>query len=291
MAIAARRDLSLSTLLTLGRVSNLPTVWTNVVAGTVLAGGAWQSGRVVVVLLAASLFYLGGMYLNDYFDRAIDARERPGRPIPAGDVSAGVVAAIGSGLLAAGVAVLMPTGFAATVIGLALVGLIVAYDRFHKGNPVSPVVMGACRMLVYLAAAAAVTGDVPGSVVSAGLALLAYVAGLTYAARQESLDRVGNLWPLLVLSAPMILATPALAGGVGAVAIYLMLIGWTAFAVYQLARRPAPGAVPRAVGALIAGISLVDAALMASVGAVVPALIAVAGFGATIVLQKFIAGT
>jgi 4-hydroxybenzoate polyprenyltransferase len=291
MAIAARRDLSLSTLLTLGRVSNLPTVWTNVVAGTVLAGGAWQSGRVVVVLLAASLFYLGGMYLNDYFDRAIDARERPGRPIPAGDVSAGVVAAIGSGLLAAGVAVLLPTGFAATVIGLALVGLIVAYDRFHKGNPVSPIVMGACRMLVYLAAAAAITGDVPGSVVSAGLALLAYVAGLTYAARQESLDRVGNLWPLLVLSAPMILATPALAWGFWAVAIYLMLIGWTAFAVYQLARRPAPGAVPRAVGALIAGISLVDAALMASVGAVVPALIAVVGFGATIVLQKFIAGT
>ena len=291
MAIAARRDLSLSTLLTLGRVSNLPTVWTNVVAGTVLAGGAWQSGRVVVVLLAASLFYLGGMYLNDYFDRAIDARERPGRPIPAGDVSAGVVAAIGSGLLAAGVAVLLPTGFAATVIGLALVVLIVAYDRFHKGNPVSPIVMGACRMLVYLAAAAAVTGDVPGSVVGAGLALLAYVAGLTYAARQESLDRVGNLWPLLVLSVPMFLAMPALAGELWAVSIYLLLIGWTAFAVYQLARRPAPGAVPRAVGALIAGISLVDAALMASVGAVVPALIAVAGFGATIVLQKFIAGT
>jgi len=291
MAIAARRDLSLSTLLTLGRVSNLPTVWTNVVAGTVLAGGAWQSGRVVVVLLAASLFYLGGMYLNDYFDRAIDARERPGRPIPAGDVSAGVVAAIGSGLLAAGVAVLMPTGFAATVIGLALVGLIVAYDRFHKNNPVSPIIMGACRMLVYLAAAAAVTGDVPGSVVGAGLALLAYVAGLTYAARQESLDRVGNLWPLLVLSVPMFLAMPALAGELWAVSIYLLLIGWTAFAVYQLARRPAPGAVPRAVGALIAGISLVDAALMASVGAVVPALIAVAGFGATIVLQKFIAGT
>jgi UbiA prenyltransferase family len=291
MAIAARRDLSLSTLLTLGRVSNLPTVWTNVVAGTVLAGGAWQSGRVVVVLLAASLFYLGGMYLNDYFDRAIDARERPGRPIPAGDVSAGVVAAIGSGLLAAGVAVLLPTGFAATVIGLALVGLIVAYDRFHKNNPVSPIIMGACRMLVYLAAAAAVTGDVPGSVVGAGLALLAYVAGLTYAARQESLDRVGNLWPLLVLSVPMFLAMPALAGELWAVSIYLLLIGWTAFAVYQLARRPAPGAVPRAVGALIAGISLVDAALMASVGAVVPALIAVAGFGATIVLQKFIAGT
>jgi 4-hydroxybenzoate polyprenyltransferase len=187
--------------------------------------------------------------------------------------------------------VLLPTGLAATLIGLALVALIVAYDRFHKGNPVSPMMMGGCRMLVYFAAAAAATGDVPGSVVSAGLALLAYVAGLTYAARQESLDRVGNLWPLLVLSAPMILAMPVVAGELWAVAIYLLLIGWTGFAVHQLARRPAPGAVPRAVGALIAGISLVDAALMASVGAIVPALIAVVGFGTTVVLQKHIAGT
>ena len=291
MAIAARRVVSLSTLLTIGRVSNLPTVWTNVVAGTVLAGGAWQSGRVAAVLVAASLLYLGGMYLNDYFDRAVDARERPGRPIPAGEVSAGVVAAIGSGLLATGVAVLLPTGIAAMVIGFALVGLIIAYDRFHKGNPVSPIMMGACRMLVYFAAAAAATGDVPRPVVNAGLALLAYVAGLTYAARQESLDRVGNLWPLLVLSAPMILATPAVAREPWAVAIYLMLIGWTVFAVYHLARRPAPGAVPRAVGALIAGISLVDAALVASVGAIVPALFAIVGFGTTIVLQKHIAGT
>src|SRR5438445_11854278 len=30
----------------------------------------------------------------------------------------------------------------------------------------------------------------------AAVALLAYVAGLTHAARQESLDRLGNLWPL-----------------------------------------------------------------------------------------------
>ncbi len=77
------RAFSLATLLKLGRVSNLPTVWTNVLAGTVLAAGTVQSWRTGLVLLAMSLFYVGGMYLNDYFDRAIDARERPQRPIPA----------------------------------------------------------------------------------------------------------------------------------------------------------------------------------------------------------------
>ena len=52
-------------------------------------------------------FYVGGMYLNDFFDRDIDARERPGRPIHAGDISAGAVSAIGFALLAVGAALLV----------------------------------------------------------------------------------------------------------------------------------------------------------------------------------------
>src|SRR5947199_337043 len=69
MTTAAHASVSLTTLLRLGRVSNLPTVWTNVLAGAVLAGGDWRSWRLGFVLLAMSLFYVGGMYLNDYFDR------------------------------------------------------------------------------------------------------------------------------------------------------------------------------------------------------------------------------
>ena len=279
------------TLLRLGRVSNLPTVWTNVLAATVLAGGAWQNARTVLVLVAMSLFYVGGMYLNDYFDRAIDARERPGRPIPAGDIGANAVAAAGFGMLCAGVVLLAVTGVMAAVMGLVLAALIVAYNLFHKGVALSPVTMGLCRAFVYFGAAAAVTGQVSWPVMLAGLALTAYVAGLTYAARQESLDRVGNLWPLVLLAAPMALALPALREGAAAVVIFLGLIGWSAYAVYLLAKRPMPGAVPRAVGALIAGISLVDAAFLAGIGAIMPACVAVAGVAATLFSQRYIAGT
>jgi 4-hydroxybenzoate polyprenyltransferase len=279
------------TLLRLGRVSNLPTVWTNVLAATVLAGGAWQNARTGLVLIAMSLFYVGGMYLNDYFDRAIDARERPGRPIPAGDIAANAVAAAGFGMLCAGLVLLAATGVLAAVMGLALAALIVAYNLFHKGVALSPITMGLCRAFVYFGAAAAVAGQVSSPVLFAGFALTAYVAGLTYAARQESLDRVGNLWPLVLLAAPMVLALPALREGAGAILIVLGLIGWSAYAVYLLAKRPMPGAVPRAVGALIAGISLVDAAFLAGIGAIMPAFIAVVGFVATMALQRYIAGT
>ena len=40
--------------------------------------------------------------------------------------------------------------------GAALAGLIVLYDAHHKGTPLSPLIMGLCRVFVYLTAAFAV---------------------------------------------------------------------------------------------------------------------------------------
>src|SRR5262249_23144504 len=101
MTTAARAPVLAATLLKLGRVSNLPTVWTNVLAGAVLSGADWHGTKLGVMLVAMSLFYVGGMYLNDYFDRAIDKRERPERPIPSGDIAAPTVATIGFALVGA----------------------------------------------------------------------------------------------------------------------------------------------------------------------------------------------
>ena len=292
MTIAAHASVSLTTLLRLGRVSNLPTVWTNVLAGAVLAGGDWRSWRLGFVLLAMSLFYVGGMYLNDYFDRAVDARERPERPIPSGVISARAVGAIGLGLLGGGFVLIAAVGtLTASALAALLAGTIVAYDFHHKRNPVAPLVMGACRALVYAATAAALTGGVPMLVVVAAVAVAAYVAGLTYAARQENLDKVGNLWPLALLVAPMVVAVGAFRHGFDAIAIHLLLVGWTGAAAYLLAKRPAAGSVSRAVAWLIAGISLCDAALLASIGTITPALVAIGGFFLTLVSQKHVAGT
>jgi 4-hydroxybenzoate polyprenyltransferase len=253
-----------STLLRLGRVSNLPTVWTNGLAATLIAGGDPLAARTFVVLLALSLLYLAGMYLNDAFDREIDARERPTRPIPAGLISVRAVYGAGFGMLAAGVVLLFLCGVAAGVAGLALAGAIVAYDMHHKGNPYSPVVMGLCRFLVYVAAGAA-AGAHPASlpVLIGGAALFAHVVGLTYAAKQESLDRVDRLWPLAVLAIPLVLALPTAGTGLAPLLAFAALCLADLAAVSELKARAAPGAVPRAVGALIAAIALVDAVAVA----------------------------
>ena len=60
------------TFLVLGRVSNVPTVWTNCLAGWLLAGGGeWT--RFAWLCAGATLVYLGGMFLNDAFDAEFDA--------------------------------------------------------------------------------------------------------------------------------------------------------------------------------------------------------------------------
>ena len=279
------------TLLRLGRVSNLPTVWTNVLAATVLADGDAWSARTAVVIVAMSLFYTGGMYLNDAFDRDLDARERPSRPIPAGEISASAVLAAGFAMLAAGIVLMGMFGLVPALAGLALAAVVVVYDLHHKANPFSPVVMGLCRALVYVGAALIAAGTVSAAVLTGAIALLAHVVGLTYAAKQESLDRIERLWPLAALALPLLAALPALATGVPGIAAWLALAAADAVAVAALARRTRPGAVPQAVAALIAAIALVDGALAATV-ADWPVVIACwAGYGLTRLAHKTIPGT
>src|SRR5436853_3024192 len=132
MNVVAVRAPSAQTLLRLGRVSNLPTVWTNVIAAATISNAAADIADVALVGLAMTAFYVGGMYLNDFFDREIDARERPGRPIHAGDIGAATVSAIGFALLAAGVAFLAPFGPFTALWALALAVAIVLYDAWHN---------------------------------------------------------------------------------------------------------------------------------------------------------------
>lgn len=282
---------ALRTHLVLGRVSNLPTVWTNALAGAALAGFAPGPGALLAVMLALSLFYLGGMYLNDAFDAEVDARERAARPIPSGRIARRTVAMIGLALLAAGVLLAFLPGPGPGLAGLALAAAVVLYDWLHKRTPLAPLLMGACRFLGYAMAALAAAG-LTAAALTGATGLFAHTVGLTYAARQEAYDRLDRAWPLAVLALPLLVALgfAIAAGSPLAFALLAAYAAWGGRCLRLLFRR-ARGDVPRAVVGLIAGISLYDAALVAAAGAPWLALLAALGFLATLALQRVAPGT
>jgi heme O synthase-like polyprenyltransferase len=282
----------------LGRVSNLPTVWTNALAGVVLAGGESWALPTLLAAIGLSLLYVSGMYLNDAFDRDIDAKERPGRPIPAGLVAADTVFFAGFAIMLAGLVVTLwgaavssSTTWQAMLSAIALAAAILFYDWHHKGNPLSPFFMGLCRVLAYLTAGYAAVAAPSPSLLVAALVCLSYLIGLTYIAKLESLDRIDRLWPLLFLAAPVIYGLVHFAdGGIAGVLLLAALTFWILLALYFLNRR-AKGDVQRAVIGLIAGISLVDALFLATAGSIAASMFALACFALTLALQRWVSGT
>ncbi len=286
----------LGVYLRLGRVSNLPTVWTNTLAGALLGGSGGDNGmlapglglpKLVGLAGTMSLFYVAGMFLNDAFDREIDAKERPERPIPAGQVSAREVFSVGFGALGGGVGLLYwQAGALAALFGALLAGNIVLYDAWHKKNALSPVLMGGCRVLVYLTAAVAM-GHLNLAVVAGAGALFAYLIGLTYTAKIEGKSGAA-LWPLTFLAVPFLKEGPSAWRSVVPALSFVGFLGLVVWAVWLVREKKAIG---KAIVALLAGISLLDALVLAGAGHSLAALVATLGFFATRGLQRWIAGT
>jgi hypothetical protein len=152
--------------------------------------------------------------------------------------------------------------------------------------------MGLCRALVYIGTGVALAGSTSTAMIIGGVSLASHVAGITYAAKQENLDRMGNLWPLALLAIPLFVALPAMFSGWIVIIAFLLLLAADAFAIRLLATRPVPGSVPLAVSGLIAAICVVDALAIALNGGGVP-LVAICAFGypLTRLFQKSIPGT
>ena len=195
------------TLLVLGRVSNLPTVWSNCLAAWLLTSGlrsdtpAWP--LLLLLVAGCSALYLGGMFLNDAFDVAFDALHRPERPIPSGKISRRAVAVSGCALIALGIAFLAPVG---GVWAWALAGFILLYDAIHKKSAAGLPVMAGCRALIYPLVGVAATGDgaasLPAMLWVASGCMALWVLVLSLLARSNS--RYSAAVPNLLAAIPLV---------------------------------------------------------------------------------------
>ncbi len=186
--------------LTLARISNLPTVLSNALAGAVL-GLLFQDASVAQLARLSSMWiaiaipciiYCAGMILNDAFDASIDAQERPTRPIPSKQISQRAAFVVGISLLLLALALAACTQHA--IVGGATVALIAAvliYDTLHTKSGNSVLLLALCRALAsfipMLACAGANSIDLFSSrMLALPLALAAWTLGLSLLARSEA---------------------------------------------------------------------------------------------------------
>jgi 4-hydroxybenzoate polyprenyltransferase len=269
MLRAAHSPVAWRAYLELARPANVATALADVLAGFAVAGLAAPAALPGLLAATAGL-YAGGVILPDVFDRDLDARERPERPIPSGRVPARSAAWLGAGLLLLGVLAAASTTMDAAFTAAAIAGCVVLYDVWGKHQPaIGPVNMGLCRGLNLLLGMAAVPGTIATFGPLAHLPLT-YIAAVTALSRGEVLGgaratATGALAAVgTVLLALTVLSVTA-SSSVAAALIITALLGWRVVPALAAARRhPSPDAIRYAVRTGVLSLVLLDAVIAAA---------------------------
>ena len=275
----------LRTYLVLGRVPQLPTVWSNCLAGWLLSGGS-TPGAFIALCLGTTCLFWGGVYLNDACDAQFDALHRRERPIPAGAIGKQTVWLLSVGWFACGALILVSFGKTTAVLTVLLLACIVVFNLLHKLITFSSVLLASCRFLLYLVAGTATEAGVSGLTIWSGLALAAYVVGLGYLARQRSTRAILHQWPCYLMAVPVVLAWIANDGGYHLLTslFSVTLLGWVLWCL-RYTFGSAHRNVSLTVAGLQAGIVLVD--LLAVVGGSQCGLLFGSFFLTVLLLERF----
>ena len=274
-------------LLALGRVSRLPTVWSNCLAGWWL-GGHGNVAKLPLLFLGVSALYTGGTFLNDAFDADFDRQRRAERPIPSGAISLPAVWRWGLAWLGLGALCLTALSKTTGELTVMLLLCIIIYDAAHKAVTASPWLIGLCRFWVYVIAGSTGALGVNGGPIWCGVALALYVAGLGRLAQQESSRGRVPYWPLALVASPIVFATLMNSGGyrVPAAWLSLVLALWIALCVRTIFQA-GTGNVAHIVSGLLAGIVFVDWLAVAPLCPNGLSFVFLILFGTTLGLQRF----
>ncbi len=250
----------------------------DVLVGAAASGQVRDVPRAAGLAAASSCLYLAGMALNDYADRAVDAVERPARPIPSGRVTPGFALGLAGGLTAASAALAVASDGARALKVLApLAGTVWAYDLALKETPAAVTGMSACRALDVLMGSGAhgARAALPAAaVVGAHIGVTTTVSRSEVQGASPRLPRAALAATAGVAAVAGLLAARASRSALGGIAA-AGLVGAYAAAVggahADAARDPSPERLQRAVGTSVLGLMPLEAGLLAGAGALVPA--------------------
>ena len=265
----ASATFSLRAHLELMRPANMVTALADVLAGFAVAGLV-NPEKLPWLLAAGLMLYAGGVTMNDFFDRRLDAVERPERPIPSGRVSAPGAGLLGITLLLAGVACAFRAATVSGAIAGAVALLAVSYDAVFKHIPLAgPIAMGSCRGLDLLLGVSANPDALAVRWYVAAIPL-AYIAGVTLLSAGEvhggSRPRAWISVALLALAAMGSLFMGASSAvRIASVCVLLALLAWRVGpAFYRACLNPDAPHIRAAIRAGVISLVFLDGSVAAA---------------------------
>lgn len=269
------------------RLVRFPVVFgsmSNAYAGYWIGGGyaAWPS--LLLALVAAALFVMAGMALNDIADVATDREERPDRPLPSGEVPLSRAWILVAAFFAAGLACQWLANPVSAQVGMLLVAAIFLYNFALKGTFLGPLSMAACRALNLAAGIAlglpalSAFGSLPPSTYGALASLALYVALVTFLARDEVTGNTPARARAFLAGLAAWLAgwsawasTDRTWAAGAAVAVLLLFVWLLRGGIAALRREPSsPAATGRTVGGMLGAMPATDALGMLAAGTSLP---------------------
>jgi 4-hydroxybenzoate polyprenyltransferase len=248
------------------------STWSNVIAAHLIATvGAADAGLLALQIGITTAVYWAGMILNDCFDLEEDRRERPERPLPSGRISLPAAWAAGGALLALALLLALAAGERILSATAALAATVLLYDGLLKGGALGPLAMGLCRYLNWIMGLSVV--PVLGTpLMLLPLPMLLYTMGVTYLSRAETGTeiRAGVIRAAAALAAVALAVLTLYPAGVQtqpfALAVLLALMVHLARALWRVGAEPSADRVRQGVRAMLLGIIVLDAALLAGDG-------------------------
>lgn len=279
------------------RISNLPTVLSNAIAGAAVGAiSGWgvdgvrpwheMPEHLLWSIAAPPLAYVAGMILNDAFDAGIDARERPSRPIPSGRIRRFDAFSVGGALLALSVVVSWLAGSAlAPSLTLALVSAVVLYNAVHARSAASVLLLACCRALAALIPMTAFHGPpMRWTLVTTALpaTLAVWTIALSLLARGEADARGGPRAPagaadlavagffacvagVAIVCGYLVRQTPGAVALAGASAVIALCAAVLVRRAWHRMRRE-PRETPRSIGRFIVCLAMIDAIFVTALG-------------------------
>jgi 4-hydroxybenzoate polyprenyltransferase len=257
------------------RPANIITAWADILLGYAAAssvtGGINNLDIITLtaLILATTGLYGGGVVFNDICDAALDAVERPERPIPDGRVSLTGAIALGTALLLVGIiAAAMVSNLSAILASIVAVTALL-YDKYGKHHTfLGPLNMGVCRSANLLLGVSAIPEAVSDRWYLAVIPVV-YIAAITAISRGEV--RGGNKTTGIIAIALIGIVIISILG-LGLLPEYSLLITLPFLALFtalvlppfiKAALTPSPELIQTAVKAGVLSLIVLDATIAA----------------------------